>query len=199
MYRRPSGLVSTIFIVNPGRSRTTPHFFVGSDKRPRRGFGSWAKHVNTTMQTAAIRQNWRPITLTMASSLAWPPVTGRAAYQSPKQFPDQRYANRHLNGMLPRRGSDVLPHSLWNQPVSDSFRPRTRTVLERREHSSAMTMVKGKRWFAKLLLEFQAFPSHRSASVALIERSRQLIAETRSRITTTTNTLVCSRRRRYVN
>jgi len=59
-------------------------------------------------------------------------------------------------------------------------------------------MVKGKRWFANVLLQFQAFPNRRSASVALIQRSRQLIAETRSRITTTTNTLVCSRRRKFV-
>jgi len=87
---------------------------------------------------------------------------------------------------------------LWNQSVSDAYRP-LRTVLERREHTSAMAMVKGERWFANLLLEFQGFPNHRTASVALMQRSRQLIAETRSRITTTMNTLAFSRRRKFVN
>src|SRR5260370_31451792 len=32
MYRRPSGLVSTLLTVNPGRSNTTPQFFVGKER-----------------------------------------------------------------------------------------------------------------------------------------------------------------------
>jgi len=101
--------------------------------------------------------------------------------------------------MHPRRGSAVLCQDVWRHPVSDAYRPSKRTVLERREHTSAMAVVKGQRWFANLLLKFQAFPNRRSASAALIKRSRQLVAETRSRITTTTNTLAFSRRRRFVN
>jgi hypothetical protein len=99
--------------------------------------------------------------------------------------------------MQPRRGPVVLRQDLWNQPISDHFRPKG-TVLERREHTSAMAAVKGQRWFANVLLEYQGFPDRRAASAALIERSRHLIAETRSRITTTTNTLAFSRRK-FVN
>ena len=40
MYRRPSGLVSTLLTTNPGKSRTTPQSFDGKESRPCKGFGS---------------------------------------------------------------------------------------------------------------------------------------------------------------
>src|SRR5215469_15423400 len=39
IYRLPSGLVSTILSVNPGRSNSTPQSFAASERRPRSGFG----------------------------------------------------------------------------------------------------------------------------------------------------------------
>jgi hypothetical protein len=93
-------------------------------------------------------------------------------------------------------------HSVWNRPVF-ADKPLTHVpLLQQREHSAAMEVTKGRRWYArwyaKRLLKLQRFPDARVACATLIQMSRRLVEESRIRITRTKNTLAFSRQQ-YVN
>jgi hypothetical protein len=89
-------------------------------------------------------------------------------------------------------------HSVWNRPVF-ADKPLTHVpLLQQREHSAAMEVTKGRRWYAKRLLKLQRFPDARVACATLIQMSRRLLEESRIRITKTKNTLAFSRQH-YVN
>jgi hypothetical protein len=83
---------------------------------------------------------------------------------------------------------------LWNQPPeTDTHRSRPRNWLEAREHNSAIAFVKGSREFARELMESQLSGNSRETSHQLIERSRQLLAESHRLIVATRNTLIFAR------
>src|SRR5262249_45427366 len=73
--------------------------------------------------------------------------------------------------------------------ASDIRHEPPRGVDEIRKHFSTMAHIKGRRWYAKKLLEFQRSPNRRIASQVLIQLSRQRIDETRKRIVVTKNIL----------
>lgn len=60
-------------------------------------------------------------------------------------------------------------------------------MLQERERSSVAAVIKGRRWYAKRLLQTQMFPNNREASLWLISSSRRLITESRQRIQLTRN------------
>ncbi|HEX6805697.1 MAG TPA: hypothetical protein VF133_18595 [Terriglobales bacterium] len=66
-------------------------------------------------------------------------------------------------------------------------------MLEGREHTAALAAVKGRRWYAKKLLEFQEFRDFKVASRTLIQLSRRQIEQSRRRIVLTKNILAFSR------
>ncbi|HJT72094.1 MAG TPA: hypothetical protein VJ731_17985 [Terriglobales bacterium] len=79
---------------------------------------------------------------------------------------------------------------LWNSVPKTDSRGHIRDVMQAREHCSAEAAVKGKRWYAKTLLQAQVFVNSREASRWLIESSRKLIADSRQRIRLRTNNAV---------
>lgn len=90
--------------------------------------------------------------------------------------------------------------SSWrSRALKDTRFTDRRSVLERREHCAAKAFVKGHRWFANQLLEFQSFPNRRFACKALIQNSRRLIEESHYVILKSKNTLAFSRGRRLAN
>jgi hypothetical protein len=84
--------------------------------------------------------------------------------------------------------------NVWDSPArSDAHGSQGRSAVEKRERISASAFVKGPRWYAKKLLNYQSFPNSREASHALIQNSRRLLAESRGAILRTKNLLVFSR------
>jgi hypothetical protein len=82
----------------------------------------------------------------------------------------------------------------WHSPArSDARASKRRSALEKRERISAFAFVKGPRWYARKLLNYQPFPNTREASRALIQNSRRLLEESRSAIMRTKNLLAFSR------
>jgi hypothetical protein len=82
----------------------------------------------------------------------------------------------------------------WHSPSrNDAHWSRERTVVEQRERTAASAFVKGTRWYAAKLLNYQPFPNTREASRALIQNSRRLLEESRLAITRTKNLLAFSR------
>ena len=79
---------------------------------------------------------------------------------------------------------------LWNSVPKTDSRGEIRDVMQARERISAEVAVKGKRWYAKKLLQAQMFVNSREASQWLIESSRKLIADSRQRIRLHTNNAV---------
>ena len=82
---------------------------------------------------------------------------------------------------------------LWRKAVRDSKYVKRGSVQERRERSAANAFVKGGRWYATKLLEFQPDSGWRLMCQTLLQNSRRLIEESRHAITKTTNTLAFSR------
>jgi hypothetical protein len=76
---------------------------------------------------------------------------------------------------------------------ADLPRSRARSAVEKRERISASAFVKGPRWYAQKLLNYQPFANTREASRALIQNSRRLLEESRLAITRTKNLLAFSR------
>jgi hypothetical protein len=92
----------------------------------------------------------------------------------------------------------------WNlqtlRALTDKASRGKRTVLEKREHSSATAFMRGPRWYAKRLLDFQTFPNRRLACKALVQQSRRLIDDSRLTIVKSKNILAFSRRpQKFVN
>jgi hypothetical protein len=104
-----------------------------------------------------------------------------------------------LCNAVARNARRARRQNIWNNPVRDSRRQTGPTVMERREHTSLMAVVNGEGWYAGALLEFQRYPDRRTASAALVQRSRALIKEAQMRITATRNILAFSRRGELVN
>ena len=107
---------------------------------------------------------------------------------------------RHLtSGMWVQKG--LLLEKLWNSAPRRDHRPGEKDdVLQRRERISAEAAIKGKRWYARMLLERHNFLTSREASQHLIYSSRRLIADTRQRIRVVRNNLAFSRTpRRWIN
>jgi hypothetical protein len=93
-----------------------------------------------------------------------------------------------------------IGQSSWrSRALKDTRFTDRRSVLERREHCAAKAFVKGRRWFANQLLEFQLFPNRRFACKALLQNSRRLIEESHHVILKSKNTLAFSRGRRLAN
>jgi hypothetical protein len=88
------------------------------------------------------------------------------------------------------RGDQVL---FDQYTISDTRQTPVPAIHQIREHLSTMAQIKGRRWYAKKLLEFQRFPNRRVASRMLIQLSRRRIDETRGRIVRTKNILAFSR------
>jgi len=83
---------------------------------------------------------------------------------------------------------------LWSGQVRrDTRNPEQRSVIDRREHSAAMAFVRGSKWYARQLLEFQTSPNRRLTCQALIESSHRLLEESRRAILRTKNILAFSR------
>lgn len=92
------------------------------------------------------------------------------------------------------------PYLLNRRAITDCRSTEQPSVVEIREHFSAMSAVKGRRWYAEQLLRFQEFPNRRAASAALLENSRRLLRESRSRIVRTKSILAFHRpEHAYVN
>jgi hypothetical protein len=82
----------------------------------------------------------------------------------------------------------------WHSaPRSDARGSQGRSAMDKRERISVSAFVKGRRWYAKRLLNVQPFPNTREASRALIQNSQRLIEESRVAITKTKNLLAFSR------
>jgi hypothetical protein len=82
----------------------------------------------------------------------------------------------------------------WHSPSKNDARgSQVRTAVEKRERISASAFVKGPRWYARKLLNYQPFPNTREASQALIQNSRRLLEESRVAIMRTKNLLAFSR------
>lgn len=79
---------------------------------------------------------------------------------------------------------------MWNSVPKTDSRGEIKDVMQARERSSAEAAVRGKRWYARTLLQAQTFTNSREASRFLIESSRKLIADTRQRIRIRTNNAV---------
>jgi len=101
--------------------------------------------------------------------------------------------------MRAHKGS--LQERLWNSAPRRDHRPGEREdVLQRRERTSTDAAIKGKGWYARMLLEMQNFPTSWEASLHLIYSSRQLIADTRQRIRATRNNMAFRRApRKWIN
>lgn len=85
--------------------------------------------------------------------------------------------------------------NLWHSRVrSDKRNPRVLTTLEKRVRISASAFVKGRRWYARKMLDSQVFPNRFESSRALILNSRRLLEESRHAISKTKNLLAFSRR-----
>lgn len=108
---------------------------------------------------------------------------------------DEKYLDEHCRSALQRverySGSPNLLRSRVAVPDS-GYRERP-TVQEIREHCSAMAAVKGRRWYAEMLLNAQEFPNRHVANRTLIQTSRRLLAESRGRILRTKNILAFHR------
>jgi hypothetical protein len=76
---------------------------------------------------------------------------------------------------------------------TDKHCAQPQSVLEKREHDTAIIFVKGTRSYARKLLEFQTFPNRHQASKALIQNSRRLLETSRLSIVRTKNILAFSR------
>jgi len=84
--------------------------------------------------------------------------------------------------------------NVWHFPArSDARGSPGRSALDKRERISAFAFVKGPGWYARRLLNYQAFPNTREASRALIKNSRKLLEDSRVAITKTKNLLAFSR------
>jgi len=82
----------------------------------------------------------------------------------------------------------------WQSPSrSDAHGAQRRTAVEKRERTAASAFLKGPRWYARRLLNYQSFPNTREASRALIRNSRRLLEESRVAIMRTKNLLAFSR------
>jgi hypothetical protein len=91
--------------------------------------------------------------------------------------------------------------NLWNGRIRrDTGCPEQRSVLAARERSAALAFVRGRRWHASRLLQFQEFPSRRLTCQALIRSSYRLLEESRHAILRTKAILAFSGvRKRLVN
>jgi len=84
--------------------------------------------------------------------------------------------------------------------VTDTGYRERPTVQEIREHCSAMAAVKGRRWYAEMVLKAQGFPNRHIANRTLIQTSRRLLEESRGRILRTKNILAFHKpTNQYVN
>ena len=94
-------------------------------------------------------------------------------------------------------GHDTLWHS---RQRSDARDPQVPSPVEKRERISALAFVKGRRWYARKMLDSQVFPNRLESSRSLILNSRRLLGESRHAISKTKNLLAFSRRpREFVN
>jgi hypothetical protein len=95
----------------------------------------------------------------------------------------------------------TLRQRLWNAtPRTDGRQYSKPSVIELRERVSAEAAVKGRRWYARMLLRAQLFANNRDAARFLIQHSRKLIAESRRKILIAQNNVAFGRRpRRFVN
>ena len=95
---------------------------------------------------------------------------------------------------------DPRQERLWNgRAQSDVRRGHQPSALENREHRSATVFVKGRQWYAKMLLKAQRFPNSRAASRELIKNSRKLLEQSRHAVIRTKNILAFSRVQRFIN
>jgi hypothetical protein len=97
------------------------------------------------------------------------------------------------SGGYPTRALLTPQRFLQLSGVKDTRPAPTRSVLEGREHTAALAAVKGRRWYAKKLLEIQEFRDFKVASRTLIQLSRRQIEQSRRRIVLTKNILAFSR------
>ena len=100
--------------------------------------------------------------------------------------------NRSLSG-LTHEAAIGANENFWRKAVRDSPYVQRPSVQERREYSATNAFVKGARWYAIRLLEFQALPTWQVACQTLIKNSRRLLEDSRHAILKTKNTLAFSR------
>ena len=82
----------------------------------------------------------------------------------------------------------------WHSPArSDARGYQGRSAMDKRERISASAFVKGPRWYARKLLNYQPFTNTRESSRALIQNSHRLLEESRVAIMKTKNLLAFSR------